>query len=469
MARVTTTPEQAAADLIAKIGEASKSFADAEKTRAEADKQRADTAKVRADSEADQRLAQNKVELAAEDLEGKRIANTLAQGQADAAHTDKLIEQLKGAVPDLASLGKSTVTFRDGKALRQGESISVALSKVAEAIGSKVVEAVGTQPSKEVFVVTDPGLVATLAASSLLMYEASTLKQKVTDAKDSAQEALEAGPDGSRRAIAVEAGIVAAAVAGKAATQLASLFELDVDVSSGATDIPAITVQAAVIENLLGSTTEVTVRHERARIPIAGGSALLGTIQDLIALDIDATAVDALLDAAIKELGDPASAVAKAEQVANDEKKSANQRADAERAAKKAQEGVVRLAQLQNLRTSLRAILEKSRAFAERVTKAPAVGEPSALLQALSVEPLSTGDCCVLVVSGGKAETYQAVVKRRLRAPQLQTSTSVEVDFVLVLHENVLASGHKTASVAFAGTIAGRGAEWKTMKALSAS
>lgn len=463
---MTTTPEETAADLAAKIGEAAKAFADAEKTHAEADKQRADTDKVRAETEADRRLAQNKVDVAAEDLKSKRIANDLARDQANAAHTDKLVEQLTGAVPDLASLGKSTVTFRDGKALRQGESISLALTKVAQDITAKVVAVVDKQdPKREVFVVTDPSLVSALAAYSQLKYEASTLKQRVTDAKNAAEEALKPGTPEVHRDLVAEAGIVAAAVAGKAATQLASLFELDVDVATSATDIPAYTVQTAVIGKLVGARPDLKVRHEWARVSNTADSALVNIIQELTALDIDATTVDALLDAAIKDLGDPASAVAQAEKDAKDDKKSADQKKKAGQAAKDAQRDLGRLAQLQNVRTALTAMLEKARAFAERVTKTPDTGGPSALAQAVSVEPLSAaGDFCVLVLGGAKAETYQAVVKRRIRFPRIQTSTTVEVDYLLVCDQNVVAGGHQTASAAYAGTIDGDDAEWKAVK-----
>lgn len=56
-------------DLLTKMGDASKVFAEAEKVRADADKVRAETDKVRSETEADKQLAQNKLDVAAEDLE----------------------------------------------------------------------------------------------------------------------------------------------------------------------------------------------------------------------------------------------------------------------------------------------------------------------------------------------------------------------------------------------------------------
>lgn len=463
---MSTTPEETAADLAAKVGEAAKAFADAEKTRAEADKQRADTDKVRAETEADRRLAQNKVDVAGEDLKSKQIANDLARDQATAAHTDKLVEQLAAAVPDLASLGKSTVTFGDGKALRQGESTSLALTKVAQDVTAKVLAVVDKMnPKREVFVVTDPSLVSALAAYAQLKFETSTLKQRVTEAKNAAEEALKPGAPEVGIEVAAEVGIAVAAVAGKAVTQLASLFEIDVDVVSSATDIPAYTVQTAVMGKLVGARPDLKVRHEWARVVNTADSALVNIIQELTALDIDATTIDALLDAAIKNLGDPASAVAQAEKDAKDDKKSADQRKEAEQAGQDAQLDLGRLAQLQTIRTALTAMLEKARAFAERVTKTPAAGGPSALAQAVSVEPLCAGsDFCVLILGGARAETYQVVVKRRLWFPRIETSTSVEIDYLLVCDQNVVAGGHQTASAAYAGTINGDGAAWNAVK-----
>jgi len=288
-------------DLLTKMGDASKVFAEAEKVRADADKVRAETDKVRSETEADKQLAQNKLDVAVEDLEAKRIANAAARAEADAARVDKLVAQLSGAVPDLTSLGKSTVTFGGGRALRQGEAIALALDKVASDISNKVVTAIN-DASVLLFVVTDPKIVAGLAAYRQLDYEATALETELRGAKANAENELQPEP---ARMIVAEAGIVAAAVAGKALTQLASLFELEVDVTTGTADIPAYTVQAAVIGKLLAKESAPKIRHEWARIS-TDSSPLLAAIKRLTTLDVQVATVDARLDGQIRALGDPA-------------------------------------------------------------------------------------------------------------------------------------------------------------------
>ena len=72
---MTLTPQQQA-DVNAKNAETAKAHADAEKTRAEAEKSRADAEQVRASTDAERHLAQNKLDVAAADLDAKRIAST---------------------------------------------------------------------------------------------------------------------------------------------------------------------------------------------------------------------------------------------------------------------------------------------------------------------------------------------------------------------------------------------------------
>ncbi|WP_076264142.1 hypothetical protein [Intrasporangium flavum] len=106
--------------------------------------------------------------------------------------------------------------------------------------------------------------------------------------------------------------------------------------------------------------------------------------------------------------------------------------------------------------------MEKARAFAERVTAPPTGAQDSPLAVALSVEPLTAPDDTplVLVVGAGTAETYQMVVKRRLFAPRVQSSTSVEVDFFLVKGDVVLAAGHHRAGSSVHARIGGGGSTW---------
>src|SRR5690349_6559093 len=153
---MTLTPTELA-DLAKQLADTSKTLAEADKVRADAEKVRADAEQVRVDAEQDERLQQNALEVAAADLDTKVIANDKARWDAQAARTDKLIEQISGAVPDLGSLAKSSVTLAEGKALRQGEMIGLALDKVAAEIAIAVRTGVRElDPLPPLFVVSDP-------------------------------------------------------------------------------------------------------------------------------------------------------------------------------------------------------------------------------------------------------------------------------------------------------------------------
>lgn len=465
------TPEEAAADLAKKVADAAKVFADAEYARAQADKQRADAEKVRSDLEADRRLAQNKFDIAAQDLEAKQMANRAAHDQAVGARTDKLIEQLTGTVPDLASIEKSTVTFRDGKALRQGEAVSVALTRVAADVAKAVITAKNRLGADSVFVTGDPDLVSAVAAYRQVLFEARHLHSKVQEALAEATKTLDAAmpenDDEVRMGFAVaEAGIVAAAVAGKAITQLASLFQIDVDVATSTTELTGGSVQLAVMQQIAAADADVTIHHAWARMVKADTSELLKALQQLTTSDVGATTVGARLDSAIETLGDPGTRLAQAEKVIKDEKASEDEREAASEAAREARRALVRLAALQRASTDLVAVLGKARAFAERVTAAPQTNGTSVLAKALSIEPAAAegSKALVLCLQGGTAETNQIVVRRRIRWPRLQTSTSVEVDYLMVSAENGRAwGGHATASVTYAGVVNHKGADWKPL------
>ncbi|WP_323095394.1 hypothetical protein [Intrasporangium sp. YIM S08009] len=452
---MTLTPTELA-DLAKSLAETSKALADADKVRADAEKVRADAEQVRVDVEQDRRLQQNALDVAAADLETKRLANDKARWEAQAARTDKLIEQISGAVPDLGSLSKSSVTFAEGKALRQGELIGLGLDKAAADLAEAVAKALKASASTgALFIVSDPRIVTSLATYWQIKNEADTLVSALTTAKSDAATLVE-----PRTRALGDAVVVAAAVAGKAITEVASLFELEVDVTTGSTDIAATSVQAAVIRELRIQIPTLVVKHQWARV-IASSSAILTAVKGLVDLDVQAFPVDAALDGAIKALGDPASDLAAAQKDAADEKKSEAERHAARDRADSAKHDLTRLNLLQAARTRLTAVVQKARAFAERITTTAAGTQDSPLAVALSVEPLTTGtDPLVLVVGAGKAETYQMIVKRRLFAPRIQTSTSVEVDFFLVKGDQVLTAGHHQASSSIHGLIAAEGSRW---------
>lgn len=466
---MSTSPAEPVVDAATALGNAAKALADADKTRAEADKVRADADRVRAETLAAREVKETAANAAAEDLRAKVIANDLARTQADAARTDKLIEQLGAAIPDLASLNKSTVTFSDGKALRQRESICVAVEAIARGIAADVAAAVSNlELSDGVFVVSDPDLVSGLAAYERLRAETTGLDQALVDTVARARKALQPTEPTEptlatkhTRQIVPDPVVVAAAVAGKAVTQLASLFELDVDVSTSTSDIPALAVQTAVIGNLLAAGPELKVRHEKARAVNADQSRLLTAIDGVISTDIEASKAVARLDAAIAALGDPAARLADATKQLKDNRPGAAELKAA------AQKDLSRLAALTDAHSDLVAVMEKTRVFLAGLTEKPESGGPGLLARALHLEPLTADDnSCVLVLGDAKAETYQAVVKRRLLAPRLQTSTSVEVDYLLIKDAQVVAAGHHSESVSYAAVIKGSGPNWKPLNGL---
>lgn len=487
---MTMTPGELA-DLASTLATASKTLAEADKARADADKARgeadkargdadktrADADKVRADTAQDQRLAQNKADVAAADLDTKKIANDKARAEADAARLDKLIQQVTGAVPDISSLSKNTVTFGDGRALRQSEAISLAVKKVATAVAAGVAKALPALEGSgrhRVFVTAETQLVAAVAGYWQLSDEATRLTTALADTHDTALTALEAAnaaepPErgfDTRSLGAGEVGLAGAALAGKVVTEVASLFETEIAATTNTGDVASLSVQAAVLHELLGST--IAIHHQWVRVPDAT-SPLRAAVGTLITKDIEAAQTDALLLQAIAALGDPAAALAKATKEAENDKLPEPERRDAEVRAEKARQQVALLADLQEHRTRLGAVLLKVRAFTERVTTVSATTGDSPLTAAYAIEPLTSdgADSWVLVLGPAKTETYQMVISRRILAPRLHVSTGVEVDYVLVKGAEVHAAGHETASAAYWGKVKASGAEWKTTPALT--
>lgn len=471
------------ANLADKLATASKTLADADKVRADAEKVRADSDSVRADTEKDRRLAQNALDVADADLDAKRIANDKARADNEVARVDKLIEQLTGAVPDLSSLSKSTVTFGEGKTLRQAESNARALSSIAAGIARQVREGIdlttqppdSEQPLKNVtiFVTSETQLVASITSYWQLLEEAQVTINRLTEATSRANQLLGPEPRRIAYAIAPGAATVAAAVAGKAITQVASLFELDVAVTTSDGDIPATAVHAAVIRELLrkpaadtpGVETTVRIQHQWARVP-QESSALRAKVTSLIGADIDAAKATARIDQRVDGYDDVAKRLAAAHKAADDEAKASDLReqdkTDAEDAAKELQ----LLARLKEAQGSLAGAVAKAKAFADRITAVSDKTGTSPLMAAYAVEPLgaSPNDWFVLVLDAAKVESYQMVVKRRVFAPRVQISTSVTVEFFLLNKDGVVAAGRPTASAAFVAKIARKGAaKWKSL------
>ncbi len=464
---MTDTPKELA-DAVATLATASKSLADADKTRA-------DTEKVRADLDAQKANAKIASDAAAADLVSKQLANDKSRADLVSARTDKLIEQLTGAVPDLGAITKNGVTFGDGRALRQSEAIGLAVAKIAQQLSSDVAGALQNQGDDQettLFVTAETSLVAAVAAYWQLVDEATLLTTMLGSAQADAAAALTPATEdnidiASAGLVGADVAMVGAAVAGKVITEVASLFEVDTSVTSNVSDIADLSVQAAVLHHLL-KQRHLDVRHHWTRVPQAA-SPLRAAVSGLIAGDIQAAVTDALLAAAICALGDPSAARDKALKDAANEKLSAEARARAKNDATSATAQIATLARLQTCRTRLEATVGKVKAFADRVS-APAPDKgPSALMAAYAIEPVSqAGDNpWVLVIGPAKAETYQMMVSRRLFSPRLHISTGVEVDYVLLHGARVRRAGHATASAAYSAKLKGNKPDWSRPDALS--
>jgi hypothetical protein len=459
------------ANAVAKLAEAENTRAEAdsvrakvENSRAEAEKVRAETEKVRVETEDARAAAQAKLEADRADLEGKRIANDKARWDAEVARVDKSIERLTGAIPDLASLQKSTVTFTGDAGLRQAEAVGAAMQTAAIAVATKVVAALGAAapeaevgtaqtdtatgtpsaaPAARVHVTSNTRLMADIAEYRRLDAEIAVLESGLTNAMADAEALLAESAEHLRFATAAPpAGIIAATVAGQAITQLASLLEVDVAATTFTTEVGALSAHAAVLAEILRQAPGTEVVHESLSTP-AATSPLLGRLRNLVTLELRAAVVLARLDRALAALG-PAK---------KDEEPTTTARRQA----------------LADSRTALAAISTKARDLLTRITTAPP-GEPGSLGTVLAVEALATATAgaepWVLVLGAAPAEASQIVVTRRLLAPRLQTSASVTVDWFLVRGQFVRAAGRECASVAHHARIQRDGAVWSAQTAL---
>ncbi|MBM6402281.1 hypothetical protein [Phycicoccus sonneratiae] len=459
-------------DPLTDLATALSTLATASKSQAEADKTRADAEKVRADLEVQKAHAQIATDAAAADLRAKQLANDKARADLDAARTDKLIERLTGAVPDLSGLQKNAVTFGDGRALRQNEAVGLAVAAVAQQVASDVAGAVphdGGAPVP-VFVTAETSLVAAVAAYWQVADEAADLGTRLAAAGADAAALLPEAPAGGDRLDTtsfVDPATTVAAVAGAVVTQVASLFEVDTAVTSNVSDVASLSVQTAVLHHLV-TTGHLRVRHHWTRVP-DDGSPLRTSIRALVTGDVEAAETDALLGAAIGALGDPQAVLDRARKDAKDPKLTDEERQRAQDVAAQAEQDVATLAALGNARTRLAAVVAKVRAFADRVGTASAGAGPSALAAAYAIEPLGragTG-AWVLVVGPARAETHQVVVTRRLFSPRLHLSTGVEVDYVLLQGDTVRRADHATASAAFSAKLKGNAPDWSRRPSLT--
>ena len=338
-------------------------------------------------------------------LDTTRIANDKAIEENRTARVTNLRTQLSAAVPDISALPKNTVSFSEGRALRQAEATTIALQQASVAMAESIDEALRTNSidvSAPIHISSSTDLVRPLLVYRRLYDEASLLQKELDGEAKAAKALLEPKPR-ERRDVGAEfapaapfagadVGLAAAGALGTAITEVASLFEQDTAIQSLAYDVSVTTVHAAIAHELLQRLGTRKVRHETTRLPSLDKSPLLGLIRDLIDSDVELAKITKLLEVRIADLGDPEADATKAEQAkAAAEKKrdkDAEARADSDLAS--ARERGERLAELKDAKAGIAAVLEKATAFATRVTTAPAAGEPSPLQTAIVVEPLHT-------------------------------------------------------------------------------
>ncbi len=457
------TGEPVDAAVLTALKELVTATATAQKTIAEAEKARADADSVRAATEDTRRKAQTAADAAAEDLETKRLGNEKTRDELGNARIDKAVAQYSAAIPNIAALPKNTVTFNEGKVLRNGELVARALQQATQDVAEAVSRKLEGKSDPKVFVTAETRLLTAVANHRQLCNEAKQLTQHLKTTTDKATD--EIGTTGVKSRFGVPgADRVVAGVVGAALTQAAALLEVDVAVTTSDSELPADTVHAAVIHELLGKAPGLTVRHQWLQVPAfpsppaageggeAGAGTLMAALDSLIDADLAAAEAAAALDVAIDDLGDPAADLAKA------------QKSGDETGALSAQGRQDKLSKLKLIKAKLGADVGKAKAFVDRINTASSTTGQSPLSTAASIEPIfEPAGWHVLIVGDGKAESVQVLVKRRLLAPRLQTTTTVGLDFYLLKEGNVVAAGHKYSSSAYRTTITKEDGLWTAM------
>lgn len=441
------------------------------------------------------RKALIEIEAAAADLVAKQLANEKARQELVTTRATALTDALTASIPDLAATGAPAVGFSQGATMRQGEATALALADAAAQVARSVAAAVeppGEGGRTRIHVTSDPNLLTAVVRHRQLVAEGTLLRSALEAAAGGAADVLTpppapgpvdleplgdggggVGPDLDLGPVlgALTGGLPGALVAGpllgEAATQVASLLEVEVDVRGERADLPARSVHAAVIAALLRAEVPLEVVHETLGTPLAE-SVLLGLVTDLVRLDQELVRPALELAAAAADQGDPAADLVAARKTRDAAAEGSAARAEAEEALRDAGARADRLGALTAARTAVTAAVTKAAAYVERVSRAPEGGGASPLAAAVTVEPIAGGTTLVLVVGGASAESSQVMVTRRLAAPRLQTATTVEVDWFLVRGPVTVAAGRAGGSASFHGRIGRNGAQWQRVPALGA-
>lgn len=348
------------------------------------------------------RKALIEIEAAAADLVAKQLANEKARQELVTARATALTDALTASVPDLAATGAPVVGFSQGATMRQGEATALALADAAAQVARSVataVEAPGEGGRTRIHVTSDPNLLTAVVRHRQLVAEGTLLRSALEAAAGGAADVLTPAPvvtgpvdleplgDGGRAvgadldlgpalgalAGALPGALVAGPLLGEAATQVASLLEVEVDVRGERADIPARSVHAAVIAALLRAEVPLEVVHETLGTPPAE-SVLLGLVTDLVRLDQELVRPALELDAGIADQGDPAADLAAARKARDAAAEGSAARTEAEEALRDAAARADRLAALTAARTAVTAAVTKAAAYVERVSRAPEIG-----------------------------------------------------------------------------------------------
>jgi len=141
----STEAKKQATDLLAQAETAAATAAD---LHAKAEESLANAESTRISNTIAQAGVATADDTAAADLRAKQLANEKAESDQRVLELKEMIALAKGTVPDLSTVQKNTVTFSDGKAMREAEITRAALVSASKAAASQIL---GNMTPAEIF------------------------------------------------------------------------------------------------------------------------------------------------------------------------------------------------------------------------------------------------------------------------------------------------------------------------------
>jgi hypothetical protein len=473
-----TTPDDAGTQL-EEIATALSTLATAEKTRAEAASTLATTQKTLADAqtvllqnEAARAAAATTLEKARLETDAQRLANDKAESDQRILERKELIASVTGAVPDLSTVAKNTVTYADGAAVRGAELTSSALGKAAADVASAILgrpEWSKDAATRTLLVTATRSLIADLALRDQIAAELAHLVDALAAATKTLATALDDAatavgvdrdlPIDTRMLTPIDGALVVAAAAGATVTQLARLAEVDASARMATVAVPARAVHAAVIAALLGKVPSPRIRHESMAAPSAA-SAIITRLSEVRTALVTLTADRAQVPALAAQLtvrvsgveGDEASGPA-------DGGAPSTGGAAPPAAGTTTPRYPALLTTLTRADARAASLIDQLAAFTGRVTAATDDGR-SPLAIALALEGLDAATA-VLVVGDATAETVQMTVARRFLMPRLHVSAGVGFDWFLLEGDLIVAAGHARGAESTSGRVGWGRLKWQ--------